>query len=97
MKEVNDYLFTDSNQIEEGVYITHHDFFWTFLSAGRFLEQGVCDWWYDVAAIYPENTIVFQPVDTTKDHIEIGPDTIYRGVFDLDDDPELLCYYAVIG
>lgn len=97
MRNVDEYLFTDHTAVQEGVYMTAPDFFWTFLSAGRYIETGVCDWWYDVAAIYPEETIIFYPVDTTKEHLEIGPDTIYRGVRDLDEDPELICYYAVIG
>ena len=97
MRQVDDYLFTGHTAIQEGVYIVAPEFFWTFLSAGEFIETGICDWWYDVAAIYPEETIIFFPVDTTKDVIELGPDTLYRGVHELDEDPELLCYYAVIG
>lgn len=97
MKNIDDYLFTNAVSVQEGVYLSHKDLFWTFLSAGSTKEKGICDWWYDVAAIYPNDTIVFHPVDTTKECMEIGPDTIYRGVYDLDDDPETLCHYVVIG
>lgn len=97
MREVNDYLFTGHTAIQDGVYVVDPEFFWTFLSAGRYIETGICDWWYDIAAIYPEETILFFPVDTTTEDIAIGPDTLYRGVKDLDEDPEVLCYYAVIG
>lgn len=96
MKSVNDYLFTGSTQVQEGVYISHKDYFWTFLSAGDIIERGICDWWYDVAAEYPTDTIVIHPVDTTKDMMEIDRDTIYRGAYEMDQDPEFLCYYAVI-
>lgn len=96
MKRVNDYLFTGYTELTEGVYLSHRDFFWTFLSAGPRKEEGICDWWYDVAVEYPNDTIIIHPVDTTKESMDIGPDTIYRGVWDLDEDPELLCYYLVV-
>lgn len=97
MKNVDQYLFTNFIAVQEGVYLAHRELFWTFLAGGHTIETGICDWWYDVAEFYPNHAIVFHPVDTTQEHIEIGPDTIYRGVHELDDDPEMLCYYAVIG
>ena len=97
MKNIDDYLFTNTINIHEGVYMAHKDLFWTFLSAGYPVEYGICDWWYDVAEVYPNSTIVFYPVDTTEEHVEIGPRTIYRGVKELDEDPEVICYYQVIG
>lgn len=96
MKSINDYLFTGYTELHPGVYITDREFFWTFLSAGPTIEEGICDWWYDVAAIYPTDTIVFQPVDTGEEMMEIGKDTIYRGVWELDEDPQILCYYRVL-
>lgn len=97
MKNIDDYLFTKTIKVQDGVYMAHRDLFWTFLSAGSIIEDGICDWWYDVAEVYPNNTIVFHPVDTTQDHIDIEPYTIYRGSWRLDQDPEMLCYYQVIG
>lgn len=96
MKSINDYLFTNYVELHEGVYVADKELFWTFLSAGRVKEQGICDWWYDVAAEYPTDTIIFQPIDTTKDMLEINKDTIYRGVWALDEQPEVLCYYQVV-
>lgn len=96
MKSINDYLFTGYTEIQPGVYLAHKDFFWTFLSAGAVKEKGICDWWYDVAAEYPTDTIIFQPVDTTKDMMVMNKDTHYRGVWSLDDQPDILCYYQVV-
>lgn len=96
MKSINQHLFTGYTEVHPGVYIAHRDFFWTFMSAGRSLEEGICDWWYDVAAEYPSDTIIFQPVDTSEEMIEINKDTIYRGAWQLDDQPEVLCYYKVL-
>lgn len=96
MKSINDYLFTDFTEIQKGVYLSDKDFFWTFLSAGETKEEGVCDWWYDVAAEYPNDTIIFHPVDTTKEMLTIDKNTIYRGSWYLDDEPEILCYYKVL-
>lgn len=97
MKQVDDYIFLNPIKVTEGVYISPPENFWTYLSAGDYLERGICDWWYDVAEEYPDKTIVFWPVDTTDKTVEIGPETIYRGVWDLDEDPEILCHYVVIG
>lgn len=96
MKSINDYLFAGYTEIQPGVYIADKKFFWTFMSAGPTKEEGICDWWYDVAEIYPTDTIIFHPVDTTEDMMEITRDTIYRGAWELDDEPEMLCYYKVL-
>ena len=96
MKSIQEYLFTDFIELHEGVYIAEPENFWTFLSAGPYIEQGVCDWWHDVAAVYPTQTIVFYPVDTRWSCVPIGPETIYRGVKELDEETDILCHYAVI-
>jgi len=96
VKSVNDYLFTGFTELHPGVYIAHRDFFWTFSSAGETKEEGICDWWYDVAAEYPTDTIIICPVDLNEEMVEMGPNTIYRGVRDLDDEVDSLCYYRVI-
>lgn len=96
MKSINDYLFTGFTELQPGVYISHKDFFWTFLSAGEAKEEGICDWWYDVAAVYPTDTIVIHPVDMTEEMMKITPQTLYRGSRDLDEEVETLCYYKVI-
>lgn len=96
MRNIDEYLFTGHSEIQPGVYISSQDFFWTFLSAGRIIEEGICDWWYDVAAEYPNETIVIEPVDTDVEMLEINPDTIYRGSWELDESPHILCRYAVI-
>lgn len=96
MKSINDHLFQDYIELHEGVYIAEPEKFWTFLSAGSVVEDGICDWWYDVAEIYPEDTIIFWPVETAEESISINKDTIYRGAHELDEDPEILCYYRVV-
>lgn len=96
MKSINEDLFTGYSEMHPGVYLSGKGQFWTFLAAGPIIEEGYCDWWYDVAEAYPNDTIIFYPIDTTVDMLELGPDTIYRGVMDLDQDPEIICRYAVI-
>lgn len=96
MKSIHDHLFIEYKELHKGVYLAKPENFWTFLSAGSVKEDGICDWWYDVAEVYPEDTIIFYPIELDKEMIYMCKDTIYRGVKDLDEDPGILCYYRVV-
>ena len=96
MKNIDEYLGWKFKKLGKGQYLAKESEWWMFSSYGDPIEIGLCDMPYDVEIDYPTRTAVFEPINLEENPIDISRYDIYRGVYQLDEQPEWIFRYMVL-